>query len=279
MIGDQAAYSLPQKLALETRFITSERALLVRRPACTYALLSLHRLEEWDTSHARWLLIEILGNERLATWALQELARRGLINSELRPTQRGQQAFEWFGEEGFSLPPIQLVPVEIEASGKSLRRLPADQPVSDYLEPSIRKAETEPVPMFYDLRSLSLGPTGGALAALIDLGYRTTEDLLEAYFSPLGRETLAEVEIAEDVLRTLVSRADLMRVRGIGTVYATLLQLSGVESVDSLMAADPWSLSSTLSAFNDTIQISRRPPSAKRIDNWIAYSEQLPRYS
>jgi hypothetical protein len=224
-------------------------------------------------------LIEILGNEGLATWALRELARRGLVNSTLRPTQRGRQVLEWFGEEGFSLPPIEMAPVKVETEGRSLRRLTADQPVSDHVEPSTPKSEAEPVPMFYDLRSLSLGPTGGALAALIDLGYRTTEDLLEAYFSPIGRLTLAEVEVAEDVLRTLISRADLMRVRGIGAVYATLLQLSGVGSVDSLVAADPWLLSRTLSAFNDTIHITRRPPSAKRIGTWVAYSGQLPRYT
>jgi hypothetical protein len=132
--------------------------------------------------------------------------------------------------------------------------------------------------MFYDLRSLSLGSRAAGLDALVERGYRTTQDLLETFYSP-GQPLLTEVmRDSQDVLRTWVSRADLMRVWGIGAIYAALLQLSGVESLDQLIAAEPAEVSSNLSIVNDSIRLTMRSPSASRVRRWIEYAEQLPLY-
>jgi predicted flap endonuclease-1-like 5' DNA nuclease len=70
---------------------------------------------------------------------------------------------------------------------------------------------------------------------LQDAGIPTIETLLAQGCEPKGRQAIAEqTGIQDTLILKWINRADLARISGIGSEYADLLELAGVDTVPEL---------------------------------------------
>ena len=78
-----------------------------------------------------------------------------------------------------------------------------------------------------------IGPTFAA--KLIEAGVSTTDALLDRGGTSAGRDRLSEATgISEKLLLEWVNHSDLMRIDGVGSEYADLLEAAGVDSCAEL---------------------------------------------
>jgi predicted flap endonuclease-1-like 5' DNA nuclease len=122
-----------------------------------------------------------------------------------------------------------------------------------------------------------IGPTFAEKLAAA--GVATTEALLERGASTAGREALArETGISERLILEWVNHADLMRLDGVGSEYADLLEAAGVDSCAELARRNAANLAQTFQELDaarpNTI---RRIPSEETVAGWIAQADQLAR--
>lgn len=90
----------------------------------------------------------------------------------------------------------------------------------------------------------------------------------------LGRlARLLGVPVAD--LRTLVQRADLARIRGLGAGFGSLLERLGVCDSATLAAADPHELHAHIAAFNGAERWCRRSPTPGEVADWVAQARRL----
>jgi predicted flap endonuclease-1-like 5' DNA nuclease len=107
-------------------------------------------------------------------------------------------------------------------------------------------------------------------------GVSTVSGLLEVGATKAGRVQLAaETGLAEDLLLSWVNRADLMRVRGVGTQYSDLLEAAGVDTVKELRRRRPDNLHKALCAANDERQLVRRTPTESEVERWVSRAKEL----
>ncbi len=105
---------------------------------------------------------------------------------------------------------------------------------------------------------------------LAQAGITTTEGLLKAAGHKGGRAALAaETGIDESVLLDWVNRADLMRIKGIGSEYSDLLEAAGVDTVKELARRNPENLYATLVEANARKNLVRRLPSPTMVQGWV----------
>jgi predicted flap endonuclease-1-like 5' DNA nuclease len=111
-----------------------------------------------------------------------------------------------------------------------------------------------------------------------EIGIKTTEALLEMGASPKGRRKIAEMSaLPESSILTWVNKADLFRVKGIGSEYSDLLEEAGVDTVVELAQRDPEHLFQTIMATNEQRKLVRRVPSESQIATWVQEAKHLPR--
>lgn len=115
-------------------------------------------------------------------------------------------------------------------------------------------------------------------AKLNEAGITSLDGLLEKAASRSGRESLAEA-IGVDAGRVLewVNRADLMRVRGVGSEYSDLLEAAGVDSVPELAQRNAANLHAAIQKTISEKGLVRRPPSAAEVEGWISHAKDLGR--
>jgi predicted flap endonuclease-1-like 5' DNA nuclease len=107
-------------------------------------------------------------------------------------------------------------------------------------------------------------------------GVSTVASLLEAGATKSGRQQLSAVTgLAEDLLLEWVNRADLMRVRGIGTQYSDLLEAAGVDTVKELRRRRADNLHKALREANEARHLVRRTPTETEVSRWIARAQEL----
>ncbi len=103
--------------------------------------------------------------------------------------------------------------------------------------------------------------------------------LLEAGATKRGRRIVAEtVGVSESRVLEWVHKADLMRINGISTRYAQLLEAAGVESIRKLRKRRPEQLHQSLVA-EDAKRRKRlvsRLPSKKEVGAWVRQAKKLP---
>lgn len=105
---------------------------------------------------------------------------------------------------------------------------------------------------------------------------RTTEALLKRGKTRAGRKRIAaDTGLAEELIVTWVNRADLMRVKGIGSEYSDLLEASGVETVRELKTRNPVNLHRKMVKVNDQKRLVRRLPTESMVESWIANASRL----
>ena len=82
--------------------------------------------------------------------------------------------------------------------------------------------------------------------------------------------------IDEGVLLRLVQRADMARIRGIGTVFGLMLEELGIADVEQLARRDPAELHAALRAYNLEERLARRSPTMEEVVEWIDTARTLP---
>ncbi|MBS1723297.1 MAG: DUF4332 domain-containing protein [Armatimonadetes bacterium] len=121
-----------------------------------------------------------------------------------------------------------------------------------------------------------IGPAYGA--KLESAGVKKQEDLLTFGASSKGRADLAAATgLSEKQILEWVNRADLARIKGIGSEYADLLEASGVDSVPELAQRNAENLHAKMSEVNAAKNLVRSLPSASMVADWISQAGKLDR--
>jgi len=116
-------------------------------------------------------------------------------------------------------------------------------------------------------------------ASLREAGVRTTDDLLERGAAPKGREALvAATGISHKLILEWVNHVDLMRIDGVGSEYADLLEAAGVDSPAELAQRNAGNLAQTFQEVDAARpNMVRRVPSQPTIEGWIEQAKKLPK--
>jgi predicted flap endonuclease-1-like 5' DNA nuclease len=133
---------------------------------------------------------------------------------------------------------------------------------------------------------------GGEMPAIVDVegigqvyadklkehGVKTTEELLKAGATPKGREDLAAVTgITEKLILKWVNKADLFRIKGVGSEYSDLLEAAGVDTVPELAKRRADNLTSKMTEVNQQKKLVRKLPTEAQVGGWIEAAKVLPR--
>lgn len=112
---------------------------------------------------------------------------------------------------------------------------------------------------------------------LKDQGIYSSDQLLQAARTSAGRQELAEhVNVDAEAVLELAKRADLARVRGIGGVFADLLEYIGVETVGELATRPPVDLHAQILETNGQAKLAGRLPTLGAVEDWVSQATQLP---
>ncbi|HXG26116.1 MAG TPA: DUF4332 domain-containing protein [Candidatus Binatia bacterium] len=119
----------------------------------------------------------------------------------------------------------------------------------------------------------------GAVTArkLAEAGCQTTDDLLKLGATASGREKLAAATgVSASQILKWCNHVDLMRIDGVGSEYADLLEAAGVDSPAELAQRNAANLAATFQEI-DAARPNwiRRLPSQGMIEGWIAQAKTM----
>ena len=121
-----------------------------------------------------------------------------------------------------------------------------------------------------------IGPVMGE--KLRAAGVKTTDALLENTKTKKQRQDLAEATgISEKLILRFANMADLFRINGVGQEFAELLEAAGVDTVPELALRRPDNLTAKMEEVNAEKKLTRRTPSLKEVEKWVAEAKELPR--
>lgn len=107
-------------------------------------------------------------------------------------------------------------------------------------------------------------------------GIRTTESLLRRAGTKPGRDALATgMGFSPDMVLRWAQRADLMRVKGIGSEYAMLLEMCGVATIKDLRRRNAAALAARLVDLNGRRATVKRLPTESMVSGWIDASSSV----
>jgi len=108
-------------------------------------------------------------------------------------------------------------------------------------------------------------------------GVRTTDDLLERGGSSAGRDQLAAATgISGRLLLEWVNHVDLMRIDGVGSEFADLLEAAGVDSAAELAQRNARNLAETMGELDAARpNVIRRIPTEAMIQGWIDQAREM----
>ena len=113
---------------------------------------------------------------------------------------------------------------------------------------------------------------------LNEVGIRSTDKYLELCGTKKGREDVAEkTGISSKLILEWANRADLARVKGVGSEYADLLEASGVDTVPELAQRKPENLHKKMLEVNEAKKLVRKMPTLKQVEDWVEQAGKLPR--
>ena len=119
---------------------------------------------------------------------------------------------------------------------------------------------------------------GPAIAQKLETaGVGTTDALLTRGATAAGRSALAsQTGASEDQVLRWVNHADLMRITGVGSEYADLLEAAGVDSPAELAQRNAANLATTFQEVDAARpDMVRRVPSPETVASWIEEAEKL----
>lgn len=119
---------------------------------------------------------------------------------------------------------------------------------------------------------------GEALAtALKSAGIDDSEKFLAAAGKPADRKALAEKHgVDARQLLELANRADLARIKGVGSVYADLLEHAGVDTVIELRNRNADNLFAKIGESVAALGV-KRTPRIEEVRDWVEQAKQLER--
>jgi len=121
-----------------------------------------------------------------------------------------------------------------------------------------------------------IGP--GYAKKLMEVGIKTTDDLLKAGAAAKAREELAKkTGIDYKLLLEWVNLADLYRIKGVGQEYSDLLEEAGVDTVVELGKRVPENLHVKMLEVNGMKKLVRRPPPLSFVKDWVEQAKKLVR--
>lgn len=113
---------------------------------------------------------------------------------------------------------------------------------------------------------------------MMKVGISTVEHLLELGATRQGRKALAEkLGVSDKLILNWVNKADLFRIKGVGSQYAGLLETAGVDSVPELAQRNPENLLVRMQEINDDRHLVRSMPYLKQVTKWVNRARELPR--
>jgi hypothetical protein len=120
---------------------------------------------------------------------------------------------------------------------------------------------------------------GGSYAEKLGAaGLKTTEALLGAGATPVGRKAIAEkTGISEKLILSWVNHADLFRIDGVAGQYAELLEAAGVDTVVELGTRNAANLTARMAEVNSARNLTNRSPNEAEVGRWIEEAKTLPR--
>ena len=119
-----------------------------------------------------------------------------------------------------------------------------------------------------------LGPKNAT--KLRKAGVRTTEGLLKVASTSRDRKALSEATgLSTSHILEWVKRADLMRVRGVGSEYADLLETAGCDTVKELRRRNAANLSQAMVEINEAKRLVRRLPTEAMVQAWIDQAKDM----
>ncbi|MDQ1301064.1 MAG: hypothetical protein QG637_985 [Chloroflexota bacterium] len=122
------------------------------------------------------------------------------------------------------------------------------------------------------------GITVDISAKLKGKGLKDIDLYLEAVKTPKQRKELAkELGIDEKAVLELANRADLARVKGIGEVFADLLENAGIDTIKELSKRVPENLHAKLVEINADKKFAGRQPTLDMVKDWVAQAKDLPK--
>lgn len=161
---------------------------------------------------------------------------------------------------------------------------PPEQPFLIHPRAAPNTASSAPEPGMGDSGAMSLhvsklrGISVDVRQKLKRQGISYTHQLLREAGSAKRRRRLAERSRIEEVtLLRLVRRADLARVKGVGAIFADMLEMIGVDQVATLAEQDPLELRARLYQLNAAERLARRAPTPDEVEQWISQARALPR--
>ena len=115
-------------------------------------------------------------------------------------------------------------------------------------------------------------------AKLNKAGIRSVEALLKKGASDKGRkEIAAATKITPTLILEWVNRADLYRIKGVGSQYSDLLEKAGVDTVVELSKRVADNLYKKMVEVNKAKNLVNGMPGVKQVKNWIDQAKKLPR--
>jgi predicted flap endonuclease-1-like 5' DNA nuclease len=120
-----------------------------------------------------------------------------------------------------------------------------------------------------------IGPD--AAAKLDAAGVGSVEDFLAQAGSPAGRERLATATgLSSKLILEWANHADLIRIPGVGSEFADLLEAAGVDSPAELAQRNAANLAQTFQELDAARpNVVRRVPSQAQIEQWIAAAKSI----
>jgi predicted flap endonuclease-1-like 5' DNA nuclease len=119
-----------------------------------------------------------------------------------------------------------------------------------------------------------IGPSYSGKLAMA--GITTTEDLLDVCGDRQGRRRVsARTGIRESQLLKWSNMADLMRISGVGPLYAELLERAGVDTVKELRNRNHENLAEKVKQINHRACLARFAPGAAVVAGWVEQAKRL----
>jgi predicted flap endonuclease-1-like 5' DNA nuclease len=128
----------------------------------------------------------------------------------------------------------------------------------------------------YEIEAIECIGSGYA-ARLRKMGITTTQKLLEKSTDPASITEIAKsIDNEEFVVRSWISKADLIRVPGIRSQFAELLTATEITSVQQLARGNSIALTARMIEINARENLSSTNPSAEMVSDWISAAKELP---
>ena len=113
---------------------------------------------------------------------------------------------------------------------------------------------------------------------LVACNIKNQAQLLEKGGSVAGRKAIIEESgISSKLVLKWINRADLARIKGVGSEYADLLECAGVDTVPELGQRNAANLHAKMTEVNEEKNLTRSLPSASQVSGWVEQAKTMER--